>query len=428
MSEDIFDLIIVGAGPAGSAAALVAARAGLETLVVERGNFPGAKNMTGGRLYGHSLESLVPNFADEAPIERIVTREKVSLLTRTDMVSMEYAAPPSKEASKRSYTVLRSKFDQWLFGKAEEAGAQLIPGVRVEEVLQKDGKVIGIRAGEDDLYAHVVILADGVNSILAQSIGMAKPIPPAACAVGAKEVLEFSPEVMRDRFNCHGREGMAWLFAGDPTDGRMGGGFLYTNEDSISLGLVFGLGGLEEVKTSVPQMLENFKAHPAIAPLLEGGKLVEYSGHVVPEAGLDMMPTLVGDGVLIAGDAAGFCLNVGYTVRGMDLAIESGRLAAGAAIEAKQKNDFSAQTLDIYQKSLVDSFVIKDLRLYANLPTVLENPRIFTEYPQMAADIMQKMFTIDGPSSHLRTHLFGAVRNTGMINMARDIFRIMGAI
>lgn len=428
MSEDIFDLIIVGAGPAGSAAALVAARAGLETLVVERGNFPGAKNMTGGRLYGHSLESLVPNFADEAPIERIVTREKVSLLTRTDMVSMEYAAPPSKEASKRSYTVLRSKFDQWLFGKAEEAGAQLIPGVRVEEVLQKDGKVIGIRAGEDDLYAHVVILADGVNSILAQSIGMAKPIPPAACAVGAKEVLEFSPEVMRDRFNCHGREGMAWLFAGDPTDGRMGGGFLYTNEDTISLGLVFGLGGLVEVKTSVPQMLENFKAHPAIAPLLEGGKLVEYSGHVVPEAGLDMMPTLVGDGVLIAGDAAGFCLNVGYTVRGMDLAIESGRLAAGAAIEAKQKNDFSAQTLDIYQKSLVDSFVIKDLRLYANLPTVLENPRIFTEYPQMAADIMQKMFTIDGPSSHLRTHLFGAVRNTGMINMARDIFRIMGAI
>lgn len=428
MSEDIFDLIIVGAGPAGSAAALVAARAGLETLVVERGNFPGAKNMTGGRLYGHSLESLVPNFADEAPIERIVTREKVSLLTRTDMVSMEYAAPPSKEASKRSYTVLRSKFDQWLFGKAEEAGAQLIPGVRVEEVLQKDGKVIGIRAGEDDLYAHVVILADGVNSILAQSIGMAKPIPPAACAVGAKEVLEFSPEVMRDRFNCHGREGMAWLFAGDPTDGRMGGGFLYTNEDTISLGLVFGLSGLVEVKTSVPQMLENFKAHPAIAPLLEGGKLVEYSGHVVPEAGLDMMPTLVGDGVLIAGDAAGFCLNVGYTVRGMDLAIESGRLAAGAAIEAKQKNDFSAQTLDIYQKSLVDSFVIKDLRLYANLPTVLENPRIFTEYPQMAADIMQKMFTIDGPSSHLRTHLFGAVRNTGMINMARDIFRIMGAI
>ncbi len=426
--EDIYDLIIVGAGPAGCAAAYTAAKAGLETIVVERGNFPGAKNMTGGRMYAHSLEALLPGFASEAPVERCVTRERVSLLTREDMVTMEYATPEAKNPADRSYTVLRAKFDQWLWSKAEEAGAQLVAGVRVDEPILRDGKVCGISAGGDELFAKVVILADGVNSILGEKLGMVKKISPHDCAVGLKEVLEFPPEIMRDRFCCHDRQGMAWLFAGSPTDGNLGGCFLYTNENSISLGLVFGLHGIENTNPSVTEMFENFKKHPGVAPLLDGGKRVEYSAHLVPEGGQRMLPQLVGDGVLIAGDAAGMCLNLGYTVRGMDLAITSGKIAAEAVIAASAKDDFSKESLAEYKKLLADSFVSKEMKMYAKLPEVLDNSRIFEVYPAMAAGICHDMFTINGNAESLKSTLWKHARNAGILNMAKDAFKFMGAL
>lgn len=428
MAEDIFDLIIVGAGPAGCAAALTAARAGLETLVVERGNIPGGKNMTGGRIYAHSLAALAPDFEHDAPLERCVTCERISFLTDSDMVSMEYAAPKPENPADRSYTVLRVKFDQWLWSKAEESGAQLVPGVRVDEVIMRDGKAVGIRAGEDELFARAIILADGVNSLLAESLGMAKAPNPHAYAVGAKEVLEFSPQQMRDRFGCVGDDGMAWLFAGSPSKGQMGGGFLYTNKDSISLGLVFGLGNMDKVNVSVPRMLDDFKNHPGIAPLLDGGKLVEYSAHLVPEGGYNMLPELVGDGVLIAGDAAAMCINVGYTIRGMDLAIESGRLAAETVIEAKRNDDYSAAFLNLYRHKLQESFVLPDMRLYGKLPENLENERIFATYPAMAAMLMKEMFTVNGPARRLRSKIWDAAKKAGPVKIAKDGFRFMGAI
>ncbi|WP_308620787.1 FAD-dependent oxidoreductase [uncultured Desulfovibrio sp.] len=428
MSEDIFDLIIVGAGPAGSAAALVAARAGLETLVVERGNFPGSKNMTGGRIYGHSLERLIPDFAREAPLERCVTRERVSLLRERDAVTLEYAAPEAADPASRSYTVLRAKFDQWLWSKAEESGAQLVAGIRVDELILEGGKVCGIKAGDEELRAHAVILADGVNSLLGQSLGMVRPLTPNACAVGVKEVLGFSPEQIRDRFGCPEKEGLAWLLAGAPSDGHMGGGFLYTNADSVSVGLVFGLQGVAAARDSVPQLFENFMKHPALAPYLEGGRLLEYSAHLVPEGGLGMVPRLVGDGVLVTGDAAGFCLNVGYTVRGMDLAIESGRCAAEAVIAARERGDWSAAGLRSYEELLERSFVLKDLRLYRKLPAALENERIFTVWPALACGVMEGMFQVNGPATPLRSRLWGEARRAGLFSLVRDGFSLLGAL
>ncbi|QCC85671.1 FAD-dependent oxidoreductase [Desulfovibrio desulfuricans] len=428
MSEDQVDLIVVGAGPAGSTAALVAARAGLDTLLIERGNFAGAKNMTGGRLYAHSLEKLLPGFAEEAPVERVVTRERISMLNETDAVTVEYAAPRSQVAASRSYTVLRTSFDQWLCSKAEEAGAQLVPGVRVDELLVRDGKVCGVRAGDETLEARAVILADGVNSLLGTQLGMVRAVNTHTCAVGVKEVLEFTPQQMADRFACTGNEGTAWLFAGMPSGGYMGGGFLYTNASSVSLGVVFGLHNMDKVGKSVPQMLEDFRSHPAVAPLLEGGKLVEYSAHVVPEGGYAMVPDLVRDGVLLAGDAAGLCLNVGYTVRGMDLAIASGEAAAQAVIAAKQHDDFSAAGFGGYRQALEDSFVLKDLKLYRNLPHTLDNNRIFSAYPDMAAGIMADMFNVNGPSAPLRNKLWGRAKNVGLLNLLKDGINVMRSL
>ncbi len=415
-----FDAIIVGAGLAGCTAAYCLAKEGLNVVVIERGEKAGSKNMTGGRLYAHTLEKVIPGFASEAPVERRVTREKVSFLTADSAVSLDYQAGADKGPMAQSYTILRAKFDEWLMKKAEDAGASLVNGIRVDSILTRGSQVVGVKAGEDNIEADVTILADGVNSILGESLGVVKNVTPHNCAVGVKELIELSPIQMQDRFGCQGKDGLAWLFAGMPSAGYMGGGFLYTNETSVSLGVVFGLHHIAEVRKSVPQMLEDFKNHPVIRPLLEGGKTIEYSAHLVPEGGLNMLPKIVGDGVLIAGDAAGFCINVGYTVRGMNLAIASGEAAAKAVIAAKAKEDFSAAGLASYRTLLNDSVVMKDMTLYKKLPALLDNPRIFNDYPQMLAGVMSDLFTVNGPAVPLRKMLYRHMKQAGIYNLMKD--------
>lgn len=423
MSDDKFDAIIVGAGLAGCTAGYLLAREGLSVLLIERGNYAGSKNMTGGRLYAHSLEKIIPGFAEEAPVERRVVREKISFLTADSAVTLDYQTARSARPEEQSYTVLRGTFDQWFMEKAESAGVQPIPGVRVEELIVRDGKVCGVKAGEDELEADVVILADGVNSILGEKLGMVDKVTPHNVAVGVKELIELTPAQMADRFGCEGKDGMAWLFAGYPSNGYLGGGFLYTNENTVSLGLVFGLHSAGLTNKSVPQMLEDFKNHPAVAPLVSGGKLVEYSAHVVPEGGLNMVPRLVGGGVLLAGDAAGLCLNVGYTVRGMDLAVASGEAAAKAVIAAHKSGDFSETGLALYKTLLDESFIMKDMNLYKKLPGFLDNSRIFNDYPEMAAAVMRRMFTINGPEQPLWKKLWGEAKKVGLRNLMKDGFK-----
>lgn len=420
MSEDIFDAIIVGAGLAGSVAALVLAREGADVLVIERGNSAGAKNVTGGRIYAHSLERIIPGFAEIAPVERRITHEKLAFMTEKGAMTMDYLNGEEAGASQVSYSVLRSKFDAWLMAQAEEAGAQLITGIRVDNVVQRDGKVVGVEADGDILEAKVVILADGVNSLLAEKLGMAKRVDAANVAVGVKELIELPKSVIEDRFQLQGNEGAACLFAGSPTDGLMGGGFLYTNEDTLSLGLVCGLHYLKDAKKSVPQMLEDFKQHPAVAPLIAGGKMVEYSAHVVPEAGMNMQPELIGDGVLIAGDAAGMCMNLGFTIRGMDLAVAAGEAAAKAVLSAKQNNDFSRNGLTSYRQHL-DNGPMRDMRMYQRLPAFLDNPRMFTRYPEMVVGVARDLFTVDGSAPvPMRKKILQHAKKVGFINLMKD--------
>lgn len=410
MSDEKFDAIIVGGGLAGCSAAIVLAKAGLAVLVVERGDFCGSKNMTGGRLYGHSLEKIIPNFAEEAPIERRITKEKVSLMTEDSSLDIGFGSKKlSSTKENASYTVLRSTFDQWLASKAEEAGAEIIPGILVDELIVEDGKVVGVSATGEELYADVVILADGVNSLLAKSLGMKKELEPHQVAVGAKEVIRLGEDVINERFGLRGDEGVAWLSCGDPTLGGFGGGLLYTNKDTVSVGVVATLSDIGYQDLSINQLLDRFKEHPAIAPYLEGGTSIEYSGHLVPEEGLHMVPELYRDGVLLTGDAAGFCINLGFTVRGMDFAIESGRLAAEAVLRANELGDFSAATLSSYQKALENSFIMKDLKQYKGFPTLLGQREIFKDLPEMVNDIAEKAFTVDGTQKNLIMYMIHSV-------------------
>ena len=397
-----YNAIIVGGGLAGCSAAIVLARAGLDVLVIERGDECGQKNMTGGRLYGHSLEKIIPNFAEEAPIERKVTREKISIMSEGSCLDIGFGSTKlSATPETASYTVLRAKFDKWLAEKAEEAGAEIIPGIRVDKLMVEDGKVVGIDAAGDEITAGVVILADGVNSLLARDIGMKKELEPHQVAVGAKEVLKYDEGVINERFGLTGDEGMAWLTMGDPTLGGFGGGLIYTNKDTLSVGVVATLSDIGHGNISVPDMLERFKNHPSIAPYLEGGKLVEYSGHLVPEEGIHMTPELTRDGVLVTGDAAGFCINLGFTVRGMDFAIESGRLAAEAVIRANQIGDYSKAGLAYYELALKNSFIMRDMDQYKGFPTILTMREVFEDVPAMVDDIATKLFTVDGQTESI---------------------------
>ena len=416
-----FDAIVVGGGLAGSVAAYTLASAEKSVLVVERGNYCGAKNMTGGRIYTHSLAKIFPDYQD-APLQRKVTHERISLMSPDSNFTIDYSARELEQAGKESYTVLRGPFDQWLAEKAEDVGAEYICGIAVEDLMIENGKVCGVIAGEDEITADVVILADGVNSLLTSKAGLSKKAPAIhQVAVGAKETIELPADVIESRFLCNPGEGASWLFAGDCSNGIIGGAFVYANEESVSVGIVATMSEVLKQDIPVYQMLENFKNRPEIKPLIAGGKLVEYSGHVVPEGGIHMMPEIIGDGVLVAGDAAMLCMNLGYTVRGMDLAVESGSIAAKAAIKALDAGDTTKAGLGVYKSMLDNSFIMRDMNMYVEAPEFLEKcPGMFRGYPEMIRDIMTPLFMVDGePRQHVMKLAMPQVKKQGLFKLGK---------
>lgn len=431
MSEADFDVIVVGAGCAGSVAAYVAASAGKSVLMVERGNYAGAKNMTGGRIYSHSLKEVFPDFEQEAPVERKVTHERIALLDSESMMTIDFTSPELAREGADSYTVLRGPFDQWLAEKAEEAGAEAIYGIAVEELIKDEsGRVVGVRAGEDEITGQVVILCEGTNSMLAERcLGNPRP-KPNQMAVGIKETFELPASVIEDRFLTPEGEGAAMLFVGDCTKGHVGGGFLYANKESISLGLVATISTTAAQDTPVYQMMEDFKHHPAVAPIIKGAKMVEHSGHMVPEGGYNMIPRYIFDGCLLAGETAGFCMNLGYQVRGMDFAVASGRMAAEAACAAIDAGDTSAAGLASYKTKLEDSFVIKDLQTFQAWPATMEHwDRMFTEYPTMVREIMNGLFCVDGkPQQHLAKRMMPIIKKRGLFSLFKEIRKAVKAL
>jgi len=426
MAEDKFTAIIVGAGPAGSTAAYLMAQAGLEVLLIERGETPGSKNMFGGRMYSNALNHIIPRFWEEAPLQRPVVKEILSFISGSHSVSVTCQEPGWLEPPAHSFTVLRAEFDAWLAGKAEEAGAILACGIRVDDVLMENGRVIGVRAGEDEIYADVVVAADGANSLLTEKAGLRKALLPGQVATGAKQLIELPADTISQRFQLEANQGAACLYVGSCTGGLPGGGFLYTNQTSISLGLVVNAAALQSNQIKINELLEDFKAHPQIAPLIADGQVAEYSAHLVPEAGLNMRPKLFGEGILVAGDAAGLVINLGFMVRGMDLAIASGAAAAQTIMAAQAKNDFTRQGLSGYLEFLKQNGVWTAMETYRHAPEFLDNRRIYEAYPQLITDLAVDVFTInDRPPEHMLNKILNGIRNSniGWAGLAGDAWK-----
>jgi electron transfer flavoprotein-quinone oxidoreductase len=394
MDENKFQIIVVGAGPAGCAAAYRLAKAGCEVLLVERGKTPGLKNVSGGRLYSYSMDALMPGEWHDAPLEREVVREAITFITAGSSISLD--CKMSDLPPRLSYTVLRAKLDSWLATKAEDAGAMLITSTTVDSLLMRNGKVCGVKTGDEELEADLVICADGVNSLLASEAGLI-PRPVAKnTAVAVKHVFKLNDEVINERFNLKENQGAGLLLLGSCTAGINGGGFLYTNKDSVSLGVVLDSGVLKKSRQPIADIAEDIKNHPSIAPLIDGGELIEYSAHLIPEGGIKTVPKLYADGLLVAGDAAGLVINNGFTVRGMDYAIMSGIAAAETAIQALEAGIYTASILQNYEKRLKFQ-VLRDMETFRHTHDfMVSTPELYTTYPEIVESIVKNIFTING--------------------------------
>ncbi len=427
MDDETFDVVVVGGGVAGCVAAYRLASAGRNVVLVERGEQPGAKNLSGGVFYSRVMESVFPGFADRAPVERRITRNCVSFLNESSFVNVDYWDARLAEPV-NAVSVLRARLDAWLAEECEQAGAFVMPGVRVDGLVMDGDQVVGVRAGDDELRARVVLLADGANSFVARDAGLRPAEPQEHLAVGVKSVIGLPRATIDERFHLNGAEGAAYAVVGDATRGVAGGGFLYTNAESVSVGVVLRLDSLVASGLSSSDVHDHFLAHPAIARLLEGGELLEYGCHLTIEDGPAMVARdLTRPGLMIIGDAAGFTLNTGLTIRGMDLAAGSALAAANAADAALQDDDVSAAAMDRYRTELDASFVGQDMRTYARAPRFLTEPALYREVGELAADVMHGVFDLDlTPRRHLITTVRRAVRSSRLSLPALGRLAVLG--
>ncbi len=407
------DVVVVGAGPAGSAAAIVAARTGKRVLLIERGIAPGTKNMYGGVVYPRILDGLIPNWWEEMPVQRWITRRSTMMLTPEHAVSLDIRAQAWGEAPYNGATTYRPDFDGWLAGHAQAAGATLLTSTVVTGLIRSaDGTVIGVRTDrpDGDITCDIVIAADGVNSFLAKEAGLYPNVDPSHFTLGVKEVRRLPQQVLEERFNVRGLDGVdiEVLGASGPV---AGGGFIYTNRDSVAIGLVLQIDALAAQQQRPEELLATFAQHPAIAPLIEGSELIEYSAHMIPEGGYHHMPTLAGPGILVTGDAAAMCLAAGLWLEGVNFAIGSGIAAAEIATGGVDPRDGRA-LLGAYRKRLESDFTLADHKKFQNIPELVLSKRVQHQYPQMLGTMVERIFTVTNPTP-----------KKGLVRIAREEMR-----
>ncbi len=430
----MMDAIVVGGGPAGLAAAYTMAREGLEVLLVERGEYCGAKNV-GGLVYGTVLNEMIPNAFEKAPVERPVSRRTMVFLGEREHIALDFGAEEwSRPPYNNTYIVHRSQFDRWFAEQVEEAGANLLEGMVVDDLIYESSngtrKAVGVKIrGDEEFYASVVVLADGANSLVTEKaraeLGFRQGRHKQDYAVGVKQILALPREKIEDRFQLEPGEGAAMDLFGAPFEGLIGGGFLYTARETLHLGFAARISSMTAAGLRPDDVLDRLKEHPVVHKLVRGAELMEYSAHMIPEGGYDAVGQLAGDGVLIAGDAAGF-VNMSAYKEGTNHAMESGRAAGLTIIEAKKKGDFSRDTLSAYEQKLESSVVMKDLKQFRKVPEVLEGcPNLLSLYPKKVNRMLVDMFTC-GPESkrEIKKKAFrNFMKGLPKIRFVRDVVR-----
>ena len=396
MTEHVHDCVVVGAGPAGSAAALQMARDGLDVVFLERGNRPGEKNVMSGILFTDKLATLVPNFRDRAPLERCITSGYTMYYLGEDGV-LRLPGLRNYGRSRRSppyFTVFRSEFDAWFAQEAVDAGAELFTATLVEDLLWEDGRGAVVRTRRGDLRARVVIGADGVNSTVAEKSELRTQPLPTEVSLIVREVLDLPPEQIEERFVLEPDEGTISLFTGVITGpaGNKGVYYteLYTNRDSLSLTTEVPLDVLQVCGVPVYDVLAARERHPYIARLTRGATLREYQAHLIPRGGVAELDCLYGDGVLLAGDAGKFVTKDGV---GSWPAMASGTAAARAVKHACEKGDFSRTTLAVYRDLLEEEGLVDSQReARQDWNYYRQHREALAEYPDRVVQVARRYF------------------------------------
>jgi electron transfer flavoprotein-quinone oxidoreductase len=420
-----YDVVVIGAGLAGSTAAAIAARNGLKVAIIERGQKPGGKNIFGGALYTHSLEEIYPDLWDrKPPLERPVTETGFWFLSKDGMVKATVQGGKINNQPIDAYVALRAAFDAWWAEQAELEGAFIIPKTLVSDFIYDNGIVIGVSTDrpQGDVYAPVVIICEGVNNILTQKLGLIDhDIKPSAAALGVKQLISIPGNTINARLGLPSKNhGMAISVIGDVSMGLPGLGFLYTAENAISLGVGVTIDALQEAHIKPYELLQRYLEHPAIAPIIEDGQLMEYGAHLIPEGGWNAMPKLFTHGAMVAGDAAAMVNALHW--EGTNMAIIAGKEAALTAVEAHRKGDFSEKTLSNYQERLKGRFVMKDLRQYRKMSSFLEkHPEFMEIYPAFLNDALGMFFTGFGKS---KRQLYKDIGRS--LTNRRPVFKVIG--